>query len=58
MLKTPILLRQRAERCRRLAAGITNTDVSQRLLALALELDKEATALEPEDVVAPASCPR
>jgi hypothetical protein len=25
---------------------------------LALELDKEATALEPEDVVAPASCPR
>jgi hypothetical protein len=41
--KTPSLLRQQAEYCRRLAAGITNNDVRRRLLALAKELEKQAT---------------
>jgi hypothetical protein len=58
MALNPTLLRRRAERCRRLAAGIMDKGFSQRLLALAQELDKEATAVEPEDIVVPAPRPR
>jgi hypothetical protein len=50
--KTPSLLRQQAEYCRRLAAGITNDNVRRRLLALATELDKQAATLKPKEVVA------
>jgi hypothetical protein len=51
-LKTPSLLRQQAEYCRRLAAGFTNNNVRRRLLALATELDKQAATLKPEEVCA------
>jgi hypothetical protein len=51
ILPKPQDLRQQAECCRRPAVGITNKDVSHELLALARDLDKEATALKPEDVV-------
>jgi hypothetical protein len=49
--KSQVLLRLQAEHCRGLAAGITNRDLSQKLMALAKQLDQEAAELKPEDVV-------
>jgi len=50
--RSPSLLREQAEFCRRLASGMTNRDMSRKLLALAGQLDKEAIELKPEDVIA------
>ena len=50
--RSPSLLREQAEFCRSLASGMTNRDMSRKLLALAHQLDKEASELKPEDVAA------
>ena len=41
------MLRDQAERCRRLARATTDATVSQRLLELAAEFEKQANAQEP-----------
>src|SRR5436305_1500040 len=45
--KNSQMLRDQAERCRRLARATTDATVSQRLLELAAEFEKQANALEP-----------
>src|SRR5437763_2617172 len=45
--KSSQMLREQAERCRRLARATTDATVSQRLLELAAEFEKQANALEP-----------
>jgi hypothetical protein len=44
--KTTEMLRQQAERCRRLAGAVTDAEVSRRLLDLANEFDARAAAEE------------
>ena len=41
-------LREQAERCRRLAATVTTTDVVETLLAMAREYDERAADLDRE----------
>src|SRR5437764_14811137 len=45
--KSSQMLRDQAARCRRLARATTDATVSQRLLELAAEFEKQANALEP-----------
>jgi len=44
--RTAVMLREQAERCRRLAQATTDREIAERLLELAREFDAEATALE------------
>jgi hypothetical protein len=43
---TAHLLREKAERCRRLARQITDTEVARKLLDLAREFEQQAVASE------------
>lgn len=43
---TAQLLREKAERCRRLARQITDTEVARKLLELANDFDQQAAAAE------------
>ena len=45
-LKRSQILREQAERCRRLARATTDSAVARRLLALAAEFDERAEAEE------------
>jgi hypothetical protein len=44
--KTAEMLREKAERCRRLARAVTDAEVSRRLFELATEFDERAAAEE------------
>ena len=44
--KTTQMLREKAERCRRLAGAVTDAEVSRRLLDLANEFDARAATEE------------
>lgn len=46
--KDPIVLRQSAERCRRLGRGINDEAVQKALISLAEEYEREASSSEPE----------
>jgi hypothetical protein len=44
--QTAQILREKAARCRRLARGITDGEVTRRLLELAKEFEEQAAAAE------------
>jgi hypothetical protein len=51
--QTADILREQAARCRRLAQGVTDREVSRRLRELADEFDERAAAAEARELCPP-----
>src|SRR4051794_37679384 len=47
--ESPLVLRGRAEQCRRLARGVSRGDVRDALMEMSVDYDKEAVAAEADE---------